>query len=368
MIEMIKAERKKILSARPAKFLFIMGLILIAADFFLFQFGYRTVFYNYESGELDSANGSAAIAQRKETAALFEGELTEKSLALMRRKIAEAETAAAGRDDDLAFSAVNVYRDQATILEYLKNPDGSLRAIDEAYPNSRSIILGYCDGWDKILSAMGGVLSLLLCVWTVIMLPPVFAEDHSLHTAGVIYAARYGRTKLASAKVIASLETVTGIYFIFLSFIFILYGPTYGLQGWNVNIQSSLHYASSTYDLTFLQMFLYAAAFNILGTETLSMITLFISAKMNTSVSALIVSCGVCFWPVIFDFTDSLPLLQKVLELWPIFMLHMNGIFASVKTYLGITQTTVMVIANSGAFVIFNILTKRASQRRQVTA
>ena len=33
-----------------------------------------------------------------------------------------------------------------------------------------------------------------------------------------------------------------------------LYGCTYGLQGWNVSIQSSLHYASSIYNLTFLQM------------------------------------------------------------------------------------------------------------------
>ena len=39
----------------------------------------------------------------------------------------------------------------------------------------------------------------------------------------------------------------------------VLYGCTYGLQGWNVSIQSSLHYASSIYNLTFLQMFFISA-------------------------------------------------------------------------------------------------------------
>lgn len=367
MIDMIKAEREKILSAKPTRFLFIMGIVLIAADFFLFQFGYQTVFYNYEKGEMDSESGFTAIARRRETAALFEGELTEKTLELMRRKISDAEAMMIEQDEDTAFSAVNVYRDQTTMLEYLKNPDGSLKSIEDGYPGSRSIILGYCDGWDKMVSAMGGVLSLMMCVLIVITLSPVFAEDRSCHTDGVIYAARYGKTKLASAKVIAALETVTGIYFIFLSFIFILYGSTYGLQGWNVNIQSSLHFASSTYDLTFLQLFLYSALCNVLGAGALSMIALFISAKMNTPVSALIVSCGVCFWPVVFDFTDSLPLVQKVQELWPVFMLHINGVFASVKTYLGVAQPTVMIIANSGALLIFYVLTKRVSRKRQVT-
>lgn len=112
----------------------------------------------------------------------------------------------------------------------------------------------------------------------------------------MIYAARYGKTKLVTAKIIASLETITAMYVIFLLLNFILYMGIYGLQGWNVNIQSSLHYATSTYNLTFLQMFLISVVCNILGIVAMTIITLFISAKLNTPVTALITSCVVCFY------------------------------------------------------------------------
>lgn len=367
MNDMIQAEREKILSRKSTRFLFIMSILLIAAYFFFFQFNYRSAFYNYESGKMDLVSGFAAVEQRKEIAALFEGELTENTLAVMHQKIADAETITAGLDENTAFSAVHVYRDQAAILEHMTNPDGSLKSLDEAYPNSHSIILGYCDGWDKLLSGMGSVLSILICLLIVVAISPVFAEEYAYHTDHVIYSARYGRTKLVTAKVIASLETVTGMYAVFLMLHVILYGSTFGLQGWNVNIQSSLHYASSTYHLTFLQMFLCSAALNILGIAALTILTLFLSAKMNTPVSALIISCCACFLPVLFDFTDSVPLLQKAQEVCPIFMLHMNGVFAAMKTYMGFAQPIVMVIFNLVVVLIFYLLTKGTSKRHQVT-
>ena len=58
-------------------------------------------------------------------------------------------------------------------------------------------------------------------------------------------------------KIIAALEVVIGTYLLYLLLNLVLYGCTYGLQGWNVSIQSSLHYASSIYNLTFLQNVLY---------------------------------------------------------------------------------------------------------------
>lgn len=366
MNEMIKLERKKILSRKAAGYLFIMCPVMTFIYFFFFQFGYSSVYYNYDTGKMEAASGFAAIAQRKETASQFAGELTENTINRMRRKIAEAEAVTDEQDENSMFSALYPYRDQSAILAHLTNPDGTLKSPSEGYPDSPSVILGYCDGWDKIFSGMGNVLSILICLFTVITISPVFAEEYSYHTDAVIYSTRYGRTRLAAAKVIASLETVTGAYIILLLLHFILYGVTYGLQGWNVNIQSSLHYAASTYNFTFLQMFLYSAALNILGIASLTLTTLFLSAKMNTPVSALIASSVICFLPVMFNFTDSLPLLQKILEICPVYLLHINGVFAAVKTYMGISQPAVMVIINSCAVLLFYVLTKRTAESHQV--
>ena len=254
-----------------------------------------------------------------------------------------------------------------TFLEYLTNSDGSFKSLETAYPNSPTVTLGYCDGWDKLLSGMGSILSIMICLIVVITLSPVFSEEYALHTDSIIYSARYGRTKLTTSKIIAALEVVIGTYLLYLLLNLVLYGCTYGLQGWNVSIQSSLHYASSIYNLTFLQMFFISVILNIFGIVALTTITLFLSAQMSSPVTALITSCVICFLPVVFDFNDSLPVLQKMQEICPIFMLHTNGIFSDMKTYFGMSQPVFMIILNVGLIFVFYRLTKNISKKHQVT-
>ena len=103
MNDMIKAEREKILSRKQTKILFITGVILIIAYFFLFQFNYSSVFYNYDTGKMDTVSGFAAIEQRKENADIFAGELTPEILTLMEQKIAEAKTATDTKDENWLF-------------------------------------------------------------------------------------------------------------------------------------------------------------------------------------------------------------------------------------------------------------------------
>lgn len=358
MNDMIKAEREKILLRKPVKILFLLGIVVIAVYFLLFQFNYTSVFYNDDTGKMEMAKGFASIERRKEIAALFAGELEPGTLTLMQEKIAEAKRAS--RDEN----ALSVYRDQAAILEYFTEPDGTLKPIGSAY--HATVTLGYCDGWDQMLSSMGGVLAILMTLLIVVALSPVFSEESACHTDSVIFAARYGKTKLVTAKAVASLEVVIGIYFIFLLLHMALYLGVYGAQGWNVSIQSSLHYAASNYGFTFLQMFIVSITLNILGIAAMTITTLLCSAKMRTPVTALASSCAVCFLPVFFDFSESVPSLQKLQELCPIFLLHMNGVFASVKTYMGIRQPIIMVLLNLGAACFLFGLIKNTMKRYQV--
>ena len=63
----------------------------------------------------------------KEVAEIFEGKLSKNTLLTMQEKIDQAKKATVGQDENSAFSAVHVYRDQAAILEYLTNSDGSFK-------------------------------------------------------------------------------------------------------------------------------------------------------------------------------------------------------------------------------------------------
>lgn len=162
MNEMIKAERNKICSRKQTRMLFLAGVVLIVAYFFFFQFNYQNVFYDYDLEKMALASGFTAIEQRKEVAEIFEGKLSQNTLLTMQEKIDQAKQATVGQDENSAFSAVHVYRDQAAILEYLTNSDGSFKSLETAYPNSPTVTLGYCDGWDKLLSGMGSILSIMI--------------------------------------------------------------------------------------------------------------------------------------------------------------------------------------------------------------
>lgn len=121
MNEMIKAERNKICSRKQTRMLFLAGVVLIVAYFFFFQFNYQNVFYDYDLEKMALASGFTAIEQRKEVAEIFEGKLSQNTLLTMQEKIDQAKQATVGQDENSAFSAVHVYRDQAAILEYLCN-------------------------------------------------------------------------------------------------------------------------------------------------------------------------------------------------------------------------------------------------------
>ena len=115
------------------------------------------------------------------------------------------------------------------------------------------------------------------------------------------------------------------------------------------------------------KMFFISVILNIFGIVALTTITLFLSAQMSSPVTALITSCVICFLPVVFDFNDSLPVLQKMQEICPIFMLHTNGIFSDMKTYFGMSQPVFMIILNVGLIFVFYRLTKNISKKHQVT-
>ena len=367
MTEMVRAERKKILSKRSTVTLFFISIIIIVIYFILFIFSYRNVYYDYENGIMKSVGGYESIEQRKAIANLFTGELTQDTLSLIQNKLAIADNATFDKDETTQFSAHHVYRDQKTLLDFMTNENGSFKTIAEAYPNSTAILLGYCDGWDNMLSSMGEVLSILVCLIITISISPVFAEEYVYHTDSVICSARYGKNKLVVAKILASIQVMVGIYGIYLLFHILLFGCIYGFNGWGVSIQSSLHYGNSTYALTFGQLFLSAICLNLLGIITLTVITLFISAKMHSPVSALILACVVCFLPVFFDFTDNISFFQKIQEVCPIFLLNVNTVFAKAKQHAGLDQPIIMTAINGALIVIFYILTKHACRNHQVT-
>lgn len=153
---------------------------------------------------------------------------------------------------------------------------------------------GYYDGWEIIISSFELLMFALLAVCIVIA--PVFSGEYQAGTDAVILSARYGKTKLTTAKIIASYLFGGLAFTLHVVVAFGLPLAAFGFDGWNLPLQ--IANATIPYPFTFLQAALvnlgvvYLVLFAMIG------LTLLLSAKMKSPYLVLIVLVPVLFIPL----------------------------------------------------------------------
>ncbi len=153
---------------------------------------------------------------------------------------------------------------------------------------------GYFEGWEIIISSFELLMFALLAVCIVIA--PVFSGEYQAGTDAVILSAKYGKTKLTTAKIIASY--LFGALAFTLHVVVALGLPlaAFGFDGWDLPLQ--IANTTIPYPFTFLQSVLvnlgvvYLVLFALIG------LTLLLSAKMKSPYFVLIVLVPVLFIPM----------------------------------------------------------------------
>lgn len=153
---------------------------------------------------------------------------------------------------------------------------------------------GYYDGWEIIISSFELLMFALLAVCIVIA--PVFSGEYQAGTDAVILSAKYGKTKLTTAKIVASYLFGGLAFTLHVVVAFGLSLAAFGFDGWDLPLQV----ANTTipYPFTFLQAALvnlgvvYLVLFAMIG------LTLLLSAKMKSPYLVLIVLVPVLFIPL----------------------------------------------------------------------
>ena len=153
---------------------------------------------------------------------------------------------------------------------------------------------GYYEGWEIIISSFELLMFALLAVCIVIA--PVFSGEYQAGTDAVILSAKYGKTKLTTAKIIASY--LFGALAFTLHVVVALGLPlaAFGFDGWDLPLQ--IANTTIPYPFTFLQAALvnlgviYLVLFAMIG------LTLLLSAKMKSPYLVLIVLVPVLFIPL----------------------------------------------------------------------
>lgn len=153
---------------------------------------------------------------------------------------------------------------------------------------------GYYEGWEIIISSFELLMFALLAVCIVIA--PVFSGEYEAGTDAVILSAKYGKTKLTTAKIVASYLFGALAFTLHVIVAFCLPLAAFGFDGWDLSLQ--IVNTTIPYPWTFLQAVLvnlgvvYLVLFAMLG------LTLLLSAKMKSSYLVLIVLVPILFIPL----------------------------------------------------------------------
>ncbi|AMA73329.1 MULTISPECIES: ABC transporter permease [Aneurinibacillus] len=148
--------------------------------------------------------------------------------------------------------------------------------------------------WDRIADFSYSSGSIFEGILILLALSTSFSQEYQLKTDSIILSSKYGRNKLVTAKILASLSFITvlvlGFWILNITFNILMVGDI----GWNLPIQSLQKYSSSPYAISIWQYCMIQIATNWLGCVAFGLFVLWLSV-INRSYLVVFFVAGVVF-------------------------------------------------------------------------
>ena len=420
MLDLVKFEFKKLLARRTSQMVSagIMALLCVIMALNVVQTKTSS-----STGEI--LGGTAAIAQQKARAEAHEGVLTVERVqeevaayrALAFSKVDPAQVE--GLSAEAAYAVMKEAYDEDefraiydTYYSYLLSPwiagsmeqyqvaaqlgdedvagfygavaDSLQRALDDgmggtwAYSDAERaywtekqaavgepLSYGYAGGWGDVLACLGFLSFAMVAVCVV--LTPVFAGEYQDRTDAVLLAARYGRSKLVAAKIVASLLFATAYYALATAVIVGVTLAFFGAEGGDLPVQVLA--LGIPYDLTMAEAAWTAIGLGYLMTLGLAALTLLLSSKLRSQLAIFAVCAALVFLPGMIPSGGSGAILHA-LYLFPINALNDQVLYNSLVSYplgpLVIDLVGLLAMLYAVVLAVCAPLAARAFRRHQV--
>ena len=208
---------------------------------------------------------------------------------------------------------------QDKIEKILNDPSSGLSKEEQDYwRNKNSAVVepfqyGYYGGWESIISAFELLMFAVLAVCIVIA--PVFSGEYQAGTDAVILSGKYGKTRLITAKILASLLFGVSAFTLHVIVAFALPLAAFGIDGWNLPLQ--INGTTIPYSLTFLEGTLVNLGVIYLVLTAMIGLTLFLSSKMKSPYLVLIIVVPALFLPMFLSPNGTSGLINLLIFLTP---------------------------------------------------
>ncbi|PNV67943.1 ABC transporter permease [Enteroscipio rubneri] len=224
---------------------------------------------------------------------------------------------------------------------------------------------GYAGGWGDVLACLGFFAFAMVAVC--VALTPVFAGEYQDRTDAVLLAARYGRSKLVAAKIVAAFVFAT-VYFALAALI--IMGAAlafFGAEGGDLPVQ--VLSLGIPYDLTMAEATWIAVGIAYLITLGFAALTLLLSSKLRSQL-AIFVTCAALIFLTGMVPSGGNAMLLHALYLFPLNALNDQVLFNALVSYqagpFAVDLVGLLVGIYALALIVCVPLAARAFRRHQV--
>ena len=304
MKKLILFELRKVFSKRLS-LIALVGILLFSV---LISFSTYQNKYAFD-GVNAEGSGKTAVEIDKGIAAKYEGILTDEKVQQMMSDFAPT-------SDLHGLSAIYVYQNamQSAAFSRFSDKEGNWNglSVSDVFGNEE-IKIGYVDGWLSTSRNMVRVF-VALALAVIIMLAPIFSGEYE-GVDNIILTSKYGKTKCATAKVVAGIITAILTTTLVASFNLLLAFVFYGTEG----LDCSILFAPSDYVEAFIPfnitcgtLLKYQILLAFTCTLSITGITLFLSAISKNQIVALVAAMAIFLFPVLLPITEVNPLFRLV--------------------------------------------------------
>lgn len=304
MKRLILFELRKIFSKRLAM-IALIGILLFSV---LLSFSTYQNKYAFDQN-IGEGSGKTAVKIDKKIAKRYEGILTDEKVQQMLADFAPV-------SDLHGLNAAYVYQNamQSAVFARFSDQNGNWNglSVSDVFGGEK-IKIGYVDGWLSTSRNMVRTF-VALALAVILMIAPIFSGEYE-GVDNIILTSKYGKTKCATAKVIAGSLTAMLTTALAAAFNLLLALAFYGTEG----LDCSILFAPSDYIEAFIPFNITCGTllkYQILLVFTCTMsvtgITLLLSAVSKNQIAALAAAMAAFLFPVLLPITEANPLFRLV--------------------------------------------------------
>lgn len=204
-------------------------------------------------------------------------------------------------------------------------------------------------------------ISLLTAILIMLIASLIFSEDSSRQMNQILYSTKYGRSKLISTKLWASLLLCLIIYLLTQFLNLMVFSLMYDTSGWNSSIQTNLELKFFDFPLEWnhLHLYLWMLGLHFAGLLLVTGMSLLISLFAQSPLTSFTSSLTLYLLPMFLQRVFQEGLVNTLLYLFPINQINalkLVALFSNFKVSFIITNFIGFAVLSSATLLLFALV------------